>query len=96
MSNLDIFRANGFHFDVNDEEPPGRKLRLVALPFSKNTQFGEEGGCCLCAWLLSSSLSVLLSAPAACLHWPKSRAQHPMRWWQSGACVCPFLHCVMA
>jgi hypothetical protein len=43
MNDLEIFAANGFHFDVDEAAEPSRRLRLTALPFSKNTQFGEEG-----------------------------------------------------
>ena len=34
---------NGFHFSVSPEQPAGKRAKLTALPFSKNTQFGVEG-----------------------------------------------------
>lgn len=58
MDNLDTFRTNGFHFDVQWDAPPTQRLRLTAVPFTKHTQFGPQGA-------LPQSLSSLLSAPVA-------------------------------
>lgn len=37
---MDIFEANGFQLQVNDNEPVGRRVSMVSMPFSKGTQFG--------------------------------------------------------
>jgi len=42
IDNLDVFRANGFDFDVNKDEPPTQRIKLTAYPFSKNTEFGIQ------------------------------------------------------
>ncbi|CAK9200952.1 unnamed protein product [Sphagnum troendelagicum] len=39
-THLQTFRQNGFDFIENDEAPPGRRLCLSAVPFSKNITFG--------------------------------------------------------
>ena len=36
MDNMNIFKANGFEFDINEEE-----IRLKTIPISKNTVFGK-------------------------------------------------------
>lgn len=38
-NNVDLFEKNGFKIRVKDDETTGRKIELLALPFSKNTQF---------------------------------------------------------
>ncbi|KAF6007796.1 hypothetical protein HII13_004467 [Brettanomyces bruxellensis] len=38
-NNVDLFEKNGFKIRVKDDESTGRKIELLALPFSKNTQF---------------------------------------------------------
>jgi len=40
IEHLDILKKNGFEFEVNDEAPSGKKLKLAAQPFSKHTTFG--------------------------------------------------------
>ena len=42
IDHIDVFRRNGFHFAVDKTKPPTKKLRITALPFSKNTQFGVD------------------------------------------------------
>ena len=42
IDNLDIFKRNGLHIAVDPDALPGRKLKLLALPFSKKTQFGIQ------------------------------------------------------
>ncbi|CAM6050570.1 unnamed protein product [Sphagnum compactum] len=39
-THLQTFRQNGFDFIENDEAPPGQRLCLSAVPFSKNITFG--------------------------------------------------------
>ena len=36
-------RQNGFDFVENESAPPGRRLQLSAVPFSKNITFGIGG-----------------------------------------------------
>ncbi|KYQ92674.1 MutL DNA mismatch repair protein [Tieghemostelium lacteum] len=40
LEHLDIFKKNGFQFEINHEAPPRSKIKLTALPFSKGTVFG--------------------------------------------------------
>jgi DNA mismatch repair protein PMS2 len=40
VDNLEIFRANGFDFEYDRDAPPTTRLKLIAYPFSKNTEFG--------------------------------------------------------
>jgi DNA mismatch repair ATPase MutL len=42
IHNMEIFNANGFHFQQKPDAAPGRRLQLTAIPFSKNTTFGDE------------------------------------------------------
>lgn len=43
MDHLDIFAKNGFTFLVSKDAPATKKLKLLSLPFTKQTQFGVEG-----------------------------------------------------
>lgn len=45
MENLDILRANGFEVDVDEDQLPGRgeRVKLVAMPVSKETVFDFKG-----------------------------------------------------
>ena len=42
IDHLDLFKKNGFHLTVDHNASPGIKLKIVALPFSKKTQFGVD------------------------------------------------------
>eukprot|EP01104_Vermistella_antarctica_P002413 TRINITY_DN12656_c0_g1_i1.p1 TRINITY_DN12656_c0_g1~~TRINITY_DN12656_c0_g1_i1.p1 ORF type:complete len:950 (-),score=186.26 TRINITY_DN12656_c0_g1_i1:28-2877(-) len=42
IDNIHIFRANGFDFDIDEGRPPGSKVKMLAYPFSKGTDFGME------------------------------------------------------
>ena len=42
IDHLDLFKKNGFHLNVNHDAPVGTKLKLVAVPFSKKTNFGID------------------------------------------------------
>jgi DNA mismatch repair protein PMS2 len=46
IENLPILRANGFEVDIDEEKPPGRgeRVKLVAMPVSKETVFDFKGG----------------------------------------------------
>ncbi len=43
IENIDILRANGFEIKVDEEAPPGHKLKLVAQPISKDIVFDVKG-----------------------------------------------------
>ena len=43
MENLAVFKENGFDIIVDEEAPCGSRLAIRAIPYSKNTTFGEEG-----------------------------------------------------
>ena len=42
VDNLDIFSANGFKIEADLAAPPGQRVKLLAVPFSKGVQFGVE------------------------------------------------------
>ena len=42
LEHMEVFRANGFKFAVDEDAVPGRRVRLSAIPFSKRRQFGVE------------------------------------------------------
>jgi DNA mismatch repair protein PMS2 len=46
MENMEILKANGFEVDVDEDQLPGRgeRVRLVAMPVSKETVFDFKGG----------------------------------------------------
>lgn len=40
--NREIFEKNGFGFELDESQPPGRRVRLVSVPVSGSWQFGKE------------------------------------------------------
>lgn len=42
MDNLDVFKKNGFTFEINEEELPTKRVKLLTIPMSKNWIFGKE------------------------------------------------------
>jgi DNA mismatch repair protein PMS2 len=40
-NNLDIFEANGFNIQVDANAAPGERIKLLSLPYSKNTTFDQ-------------------------------------------------------
>ncbi|EDO31419.1 predicted protein [Nematostella vectensis] len=42
LDNLEIFRKNGFEFQIDDDAPATQKVKLVSVPTSKNWTFGVE------------------------------------------------------
>jgi len=42
LEHMDVFRANGFKFAVDEDAVPGRRVRLSAIPYSQRRQFGVE------------------------------------------------------
>ncbi len=66
-----IFAANGFHFDApDDSQPAGRRLRLLAVPFSKTRTFGDEDVRELAA-LIQEAPDAALAETAPILRLPK-------------------------
>ena len=41
IDHLDIFKQNGFEFDVDEDAAPTKRVKLTSVPFSKGTQFGK-------------------------------------------------------
>ncbi|XP_073812617.1 mismatch repair endonuclease PMS2 [Musca autumnalis] len=42
IDHLAVFEKNGFKFDIHQDAPPTKKIRLLGKPFSKNWEFGKE------------------------------------------------------
>ena len=42
MENLDVFRKNGFDFEINEEAPVSQRIKLVSSPVSRNWSFGKS------------------------------------------------------
>ncbi|WAQ95733.1 PMS2-like protein [Mya arenaria] len=42
MDNLDVFRKNGFEFQIDENGPPMQRVKLASTPVSKNWNFGKE------------------------------------------------------
>lgn len=42
MDNLEIFKKNGFTFDIDEKAHPTKKVKLLTIPMSKNWIFGKE------------------------------------------------------
>ncbi|KAJ8716237.1 hypothetical protein PYW08_013522 [Mythimna loreyi] len=42
MDNLDVFKKNGFTFEIKEEALPTKRVKLLTLPMSKNWIFGKE------------------------------------------------------
>eukprot|EP00980_Cylindrotheca_fusiformis_P012541 scaffold3079_cov119-Cylindrotheca_fusiformis.AAC.17 len=61
LDHLDLFQANGFHFEFNAQAPIRKRLFLTALPHSgaqdgrKAVQFGKEDVRALCSMLSEGS-----------------------------------------
>lgn len=43
LENMSVLQQNGFEVAVEEDQPAGRRLRLVAQPVSKNTEFDSQG-----------------------------------------------------
>ena len=103
MTHLDVFRANGFHFDADDSQPAGHKLKLTAVPFSKGTQFGDEGALALLHRLgrgvvtasplpsphadIHELASLLLDSPGQMVRLPKATAMFASRACRSAVMI---------
>jgi DNA mismatch repair ATPase MutL len=42
IENAAAFAANGFRLQIDETAPPGKKVELCAVPFSKSVQFNEQ------------------------------------------------------
>ncbi|XP_034477977.1 mismatch repair endonuclease PMS2 [Drosophila innubila] len=42
LDHLPVFEKNGFKFEINEQAPATKKVRLLGKPFSKNWEFGKE------------------------------------------------------
>ncbi|KAJ0178403.1 hypothetical protein K1T71_006226 [Dendrolimus kikuchii] len=42
MDNLDVFKKNGFSFEINEAALPTKRVKLLTLPMSKNWIFGKD------------------------------------------------------
>ncbi len=40
--NLDVFRKNGFDFEIDEKAPVSQRVKLVSLPVSRNWSFGKS------------------------------------------------------
>ncbi|CAH2039774.1 unnamed protein product, partial [Iphiclides podalirius] len=42
IDNLDVFKKNGFKFEINENGLPTRRVKLLTIPMSKNWIFGKD------------------------------------------------------
>ncbi|XP_017472957.1 PREDICTED: mismatch repair endonuclease PMS2 isoform X2 [Rhagoletis zephyria] len=42
LDNLPVFQKNGFKFEINENAPPTKKVKLLCKPSSQQWQFGKE------------------------------------------------------
>ncbi|XP_067631520.1 mismatch repair endonuclease PMS2 [Eurosta solidaginis] len=42
LENLQLFEKNGFKFDINENAPPTKKVKLLCKPSSQRWEFGKE------------------------------------------------------
>ena len=43
LENVSVLQQNGFEVTIEEDQPVGRRLRLVVQPVSKNTEFDIQG-----------------------------------------------------
>ena len=43
MNNIDVFEENGFRVKICTDNEVTQRVRITALPYSKNIQFNEDG-----------------------------------------------------
>jgi DNA mismatch repair protein PMS2 len=43
LENMEVLQQNGFEVGFEADQPAGRRLRLLAQPVSKNTEFDVQG-----------------------------------------------------
>ncbi|KAI0298216.1 hypothetical protein BC826DRAFT_998583 [Russula brevipes] len=72
LENMGVLQQNGFEVALEEDQPAGRRLKLVAQPVSKNTEFGVQD--------LEEILHLLRDRPAGTLvRSSKTRAMFAMR-----------------
>ena len=83
-------QLNGFSFSEDPDAPPGRRLRLTAVPVSKNVAFGAEGPRSppmLCPLLLRALPSLCTGLGSACSPLPSpSPSPRPQTCTSCSAC----------
>ena len=79
IDHLHVFHANGFHIAVNASAPPTQRLRLEALPFSKDTVFGVSD--------VHELVTLLSEAPGSHCRLPKLRSMFAMRACRSAVMI---------
>lgn len=42
IDNLEVFKKNGFTFEINEVAPPTKRVKLCTIPMSKNWILGKE------------------------------------------------------
>ena len=42
--NIEVLRQNGFELDIDEDRPPGQRVRMTAHPVSGSTKFDAKGG----------------------------------------------------
>ncbi|XP_050672074.1 mismatch repair endonuclease PMS2 isoform X1 [Leptidea sinapis] len=42
IDNVSIFKKNGFTFDIDENSPPTKRVKLLTIPMSKNWIFGKD------------------------------------------------------
>jgi DNA mismatch repair protein PMS2 len=43
FDNLHTFKLNGFDFEINEDEDPTKRIKLISYPFTKGAEFGLKG-----------------------------------------------------
>jgi DNA mismatch repair protein PMS2 len=43
LENMGVLQQNGFEVSLEEDQPPGRRLRLMAQPVNTNTEFDIQG-----------------------------------------------------
>lgn len=98
-SNLEIFRLNGFDIVKDGDRPPGRRMRVTALPTCKGMVFGEpdildllhsieesEADSCTASMQDASARTGLLDLSGHRALWSATAVPRPAKVWQLMAC----------
>ena len=43
LENMEVLQQNGFEVVLEEDQPAGRRLKLMAQPVNKNTEFDIQG-----------------------------------------------------
>ncbi|XP_026316783.1 mismatch repair endonuclease PMS2 isoform X2 [Hyposmocoma kahamanoa] len=71
MDNLDVFKKNGFTFEINEASSPTKRVKLLTIPMSKNWIFGKED--------IEELLFMLRESPTECCRPSRVRAMFASR-----------------